>query len=130
MLAAAIATRDCEPPCTQCGHSDAMREQWGCETDADQPVTVIDCPRCFGEDDRCQRCNGNGTEAVYRCPSKVVSLDEHAACQAAIESEKGIWPEPGAWLDQSPWFISARAVVLSQVERWRESKMKEKQYRG
>lgn len=126
MLAVGLATREIEPPCGDCEMRSDMRDQWGCDADAAETVAVVDCPRCFGSSETCERCKGVGSEAVYRCPSMLVDDESRVIVDASVESEKGAWPEPGGYLDQSPRFIRARQIVIERVNRYREQKVREK----
>ena len=78
------------------------------------------CPRCDGSAEGCDRCGGTGREAITRCPNVTIPHEIKETVKLAIISEEGPWPEPGGSLDQSAWFMEARAVVFEVFAEWRK----------
>lgn len=120
MLAAHLATGECEASCRRCKQSDDCRAVWGCDAPTPQPWFELECPRCAASDPNCTLCRGAGRIGIDRCPNVTIPEVYRVATSAALESDEGAWPESGGVLDQSAWFVAARNVVLGVVDDWRK----------
>lgn len=109
------------PDCSACRPDPSLRELWGCDEPAPEPVFSIGCSPCAGED--CERCEGTGEREFFTCPGKVVVGPEGSRVsrfvRAYIDAERfGSLPVSGGQLDQSASWREACAVIDSERARW------------
>jgi hypothetical protein len=109
------------PDCSACRPDPSLRDLWGCEEPAPEPVFSIGCSPCGGED--CERCEGSGERAFFSCPGKVLEGEGGARVtrfvRAYLESERsGNLPVTGGQLDQTDSWRSASAVLEAERGRW------------
>lgn len=99
--------------CTVCNEPE-IRTRWGCDADSEYPQLWILCPRCLNERPHgCERCKGEGREAVHRCPLAIQDARAAEACTAAVLAEQGILPVAGGLYDQAATFIESLAVIAA-----------------
>lgn len=116
--------------CPECLHVPALREAWGCDAPAPEPVFARTCPRCSGFEPECEVCSGSGTELVYRCAASQVTPDVVALLSAYYDYEKGVLPSPGPMQEQAVQFVDGVRLIEAEraaIEREREEARKRKE---
>lgn len=57
---------------------------------------------------------------LTRCPNAVVTGEHLDIVNLAMLAERGVLPDPGAWLDQSATFAAAYPTIAREIETWRQ----------
>lgn len=67
------------------------------------------CEECDGKG--CAKCYGTSEQHLHECPLESLTPDVLAALRVARYAERGNWPVPGGWLDQTEGCLSTEAIV-------------------
>lgn len=116
IIAAGYLAGEFKQNCITCGKDKKLREQWGCDTDAKQPVISMDCIACHGSNPDCAECHGVGTIDIFRCPVWYVDQLEDFL-QMYCMYKKGFLPVSGGALNQTHQFIEAVQFLDSQLNK-------------
>lgn len=73
----------------------------------------------MGYADDCALCGGTGRIRVHECPGRI-DPEILGAVGAAMLSLDGHWPVDGGVVNQAARFMELRAIVNSEVLRWRQ----------
>lgn len=131
--AAQVAFGDVEARCPACVREPAMREEWGCDQPAEEPVFWITCTTCDGGDPHCETCGGTAKQSMYRCPANVLWPGAGRLVDAYQWSEKGLLPSEGGVADQPAILIRSLKEFgreVGRIKEAREARMKKLRKRG
>lgn len=79
-----------------------LRERFGCDKVARNPVWAGTCEFCIGSGfgargEACKECEGTGERYRYRCPASMTSDDGRRALEFACAMELGFLPSEGPY---------------------------------
>ena len=118
--------------CSECNlpGNEELRELLGCVEPAAEAVADILCSRCDGTDvARCEVCDGEGREMIYRCPRALVEREYVELLPYLLFANEGQWPVAGGMLEQSPQFIRAVMEYRRELAEWQENQERKRRAR-
>lgn len=108
--------------------SPTLRADWGCDGPTSQPQLFIPCVRCDGTNELCALCEGQGFEAIHRCPyaNDIGEAQEflllHAAWPGTLPMAGGIYDQPAIYVDAMRLLDVATQRILGELRKKQELK--------
>lgn len=118
----AVAARHGRVPmtCKLC-HDPKLRQAWGCDGPAQNPVFYLECVRCQDgpRDPACQLCRGQGLEPVYECPWRTMPREVADLMILYDFMKAGLgFPADGGVQDQAALFLEAVRLIGMEENRY------------
>ncbi len=90
----------------------------------DPPLPPLDlrCVVCEGQPGGCEACNWTGTMAITGCPREQAA-EAMWALDAHRWQNKGAWPMPGGWMDQTAACLAAVDMVEREQRSWKRRQL-------
>lgn len=111
-----------------------LRERWGCDCAAAEPLYTITCPRCDGsritpDGELCDQCETHGRQRgqkeISRCPTSHITKDISDAVRSYPHAEAGGFPEDGGLMNQSPSYLNFVSTLSGESNRIRKEEADE-----
>lgn len=83
----------------------------------------ITCPACGGDDEECERCEGEGWVEITRCARESGISRSVFRCLALARN--GTWPAPGGSLAQCHSFMNALEIVNDEWANMEDARREE-----
>lgn len=131
--AAQVAYGDVDARCPECVDVPTLREEWGCDAPAEDPVFWVTCPSCDGGKRDCETCGGRGRKYLFRCPARVLWSGAGRFVDAYGWYERGMLPVDGGVSAQPALLMRAFKVFgreVQEIRANRERRAKELRKRG